>query len=54
MAKLSFCLCLSNPRNFLMNEILSALYADDVSSIASAFPLPQSGGVFFFLFEESM
>lgn len=37
-----------------MNEVLSPLYSGDTSSFTCAFPLPRSGGIFLFPFEESM
>lgn len=39
-------LCLSDPLNFIMKELLNPLYPSDTSSFICAFPLPWSRGIF--------
>lgn len=46
-------LCLSDPLNFIRNELLNPLDSGDTGSFTRAFPMLWSGGIFLFPFEES-
>lgn len=47
-------LCLSDPPNFIMKELLNPLYPGETCSFTCAFPLPWSRGILLFPFEEGM